>query len=61
MQKYSKILSQLDIAAHLVYNTHAKKVLVEFYSEEEEEQPTRKQKKNSSSSNKNNQEEDQTK
>ena len=45
MQKYSKILSELDIAAHLVYNTHAKKVLDEFYSEEEEEQPTRKQKK----------------
>ena len=45
MQKYSKILSELDVAAHLVYNTHAKKVLDEFYSEEEEEQPTRKQKK----------------
>ena len=45
VQKYSKILSELDIAAHLVYNTHAKKVLDEFYSEEEEEQPTRKQKK----------------
>ena len=38
-------MSELDIAAHLVYNTHAKKVLDEFYSEEEEEQPTRKQKK----------------
>ena len=45
VQKISKILSELDIAAHLVYNTHAKKVLDEFYSEEEEEQPTRKQKK----------------
>ena len=45
VQKYSKILSELDIAAHLVYNTHAKKVLDEFYSDEEEEQPTRKQKK----------------
>ena len=45
VQKYSKILNELDIAAHLVYNTHAKKVLDEFYSEEEEEQPTRKQKK----------------
>ena len=45
VQKYSKILSELDIAAHLVYNTQAKKVLDEFYSEEEEEQPTRKQKK----------------
>ena len=45
VQKYSKILSELDIAAHLVYNTHAKKVLDEFYIEEEEEQPTRKQKK----------------
>ena len=45
VQKYSKILSELDIAAHLVYNTHAKKVLDEFYSEEEKEQPTRKQKK----------------
>ena len=44
MQKYSRILSELDIAAHLVYNTHAKKVLDEFYSEAEEEQPTRKQK-----------------
>ena len=44
VQKYSKILSELDIAAHLVYNIHAKKVLDEFYSEEEEEQPTRKQK-----------------
>ena len=29
----------------MVYNTHAKKVLDEFYSEAEEEQPTRKQKK----------------
>ena len=45
MQKYSRILSKLDIAAHLVSNTHAKKVLDEFYSEAEEEQPTRKQKK----------------
>ena len=45
VQKYSNILSELDIAAHLVYKTHAKKVLDEFYSEEEEEQPTRKQKK----------------
>ena len=45
VQKYSKILSELDIAAHLVNNTHAKKVLDEFYSEEEEEQPTRNQKK----------------
>ena len=45
VQKYSKILRELDIAAHLVYNTRAKKVLDEFYSEEEEEQPTRKQKK----------------
>ena len=44
VQKYSKILSELDIAAHLVYNTHAKRVFDEFYSEEEEEQPTRKQK-----------------
>ena len=44
VQKYSRILSALDIAAHLVYNTHAKKVLDEFYSEAEEEQPTRKQK-----------------
>ena len=43
VQKYSRILSKLDIAAHLVYNTHAKKVLDEFYSEAEEEQPTRKQ------------------
>ena len=42
VKKYSKILSELDIAAHLVYNTHAKKVLDEFYSEEEVEQPTRK-------------------
>ena len=46
--------SELDIAAHLVYNTHAKKVLDEFYSEEEEEQSTRKKR----NSNKNNQEED---
>ena len=45
VQKYYKILSELDTAAHLVYNTQAKKVLDEFYSEEEEEQPTRKQKK----------------
>ena len=45
VQKYSKILSELDIAARLVYNTLAKKVLDEFYSEEEEEQPTRKQNK----------------
>ena len=37
VRKYSKILSELDIAAQLVYNTHAKKVLDEFYSEEEEE------------------------
>ena len=45
VQKYSKILSELDIPAHLVYNTHAKEVLDEFYSEEEEEQSPRKQKK----------------
>ena len=45
MQKFSKILSELDIAALLVFNTHAKKVLGEFYSEEQEEKPTRKQKK----------------
>ena len=45
VQKCSEILSELDIAAHLVYNTHATKVFDEFYSEEEEEQPTRKQKK----------------
>ena len=44
VQKYSKILSELDIAAHLIYNTHAKKILDDFYCEEEEEQPTRKQK-----------------
>ena len=56
VQKGSKILSELDIAAHLVYKSHAKTVLDEFYSEEEEEQPTRKQR--NSSSNKNNQEED---
>ena len=48
VQKYSKILSELDIAAHLVYNTHAKKFLDEIYSEEKEEQPTRKQKKQQS-------------
>ena len=36
-------MSELDIAALLVYNTHAKKVLDEGYGEEEEEQPTRKQ------------------
>ena len=46
VEKYSKILSEFDIAANLVYNTHAKKLLDEFYSEEEEEQTTRKQKKN---------------
>ena len=44
-QKYFKILSELDISAHLVYRTHAKKVLDEFSSEEKDEQPTRKQKK----------------
>ena len=37
VQKYSKILSELDIAAHLVYKSHAKKVLDEFYSEEDEQ------------------------
>ena len=42
MQKHSKILSKLDVAAQLVYNTHANKVLDEFYSEEEEKQPIRK-------------------
>ena len=42
VQKYSKILTELDLAAHLVYNSHAKKVLGEFYSEE---QPIRKEKK----------------
>ena len=30
VQKYSKILSELDIAAHLVYNTHAKKFSMSF-------------------------------
>ena len=35
VEKYSKILSEFDIAANLVYNTHAKKLLDEFYSEEE--------------------------
>ena len=49
VEKYSKILSEFDIAANLVYNTHAKKLLDEFYSEEEEEQTTRKQKKTAAS------------
>ena len=37
MSKYSKILSELDISADLVYNTHAKKVVDQFYSEDEKE------------------------
>ena len=49
MSKYSKILSELDISADLVYNTHAKKVVDQFYSEDEKEtaskQPKQKTKK----------------
>ena len=30
VQKYSKIMSELNIAAQLVYNTHAKKILLNF-------------------------------
>ena len=49
-KKYSKVLSELDIAAHLVYITHAKNFSMSF---------TAKKKSNRSRSiNKNNQEED---
>ena len=37
LSKYTKILSELDISADLVYNTHAKKVVDQFYSEDEKE------------------------
>ena len=49
LSKYSKILSELDISADLVYNTHAKKVVDHIYSEDEKEtasrQPKQKTKK----------------
>ena len=47
LSKYSKILSELDISADLVYNTHAKKIVDLFYSEDEKETASRqpKQKK----------------
>ena len=49
MSKYSKNLSELDISADLVYNTHAKKVVDQFYSADEKEtaskQPKQKTKK----------------
>ena len=37
LSKYTKILSELDLSADLVYNTHAKKVVDQFYSEDEKE------------------------
>ena len=49
LSKYSKILSELVISGDLVYNTHAKKVVDQFYSEDEKEtaskQPKQKTKK----------------
>ena len=56
VQKYSKILSELDIAAHLVYNTHAKKFSMSFTAKKRKN--NRLENKRNSSSNKNNQEED---
>ena len=44
MSKHSKILSELDISADLVYNTHAKKVVEQFYSEDEKETASRQPK-----------------
>ena len=43
MQKYSKILSKLDVVAQLVYKTDANKVLNEFYTEEEKKTHSKKQ------------------
>ena len=50
MSKYSKILSEFDISADLVYNTHAKNVVDKFYSEDEKETSSKqpKQKTNKS-------------
>ena len=56
VQKYSKILSELDIAAHLIYNTHAKKFSMIFTAKKRKS--NRLKNKRYSSSNKNNQEED---
>ena len=56
VQKFSKILSELDIAAHLVYNTHAKKVSMSFTAKKRKS--NRLENKRNSSSSKNNQEED---
>ena len=55
VQKYSRILSELDIAAHLVYNTHAKKYSMSFTAKQRK---SNRLENKSSSSNKNNQEED---
>ena len=45
LSKYSKILSELDISADLVYKTHAKKVVDQFYSEDEKETASRQPKR----------------
>ena len=54
VQKYSKILTELDIAAHLVYNTHAKKFSMSFTAKKRKSNRL----ENKRNSNKNNQEED---
>ena len=46
MAKYSKILAELDISEDLVYNTHAKNVIDQFYSEEEKETLSKQPKQN---------------
>ena len=55
VQNYSKILSELDLAAHLVYNYHAKKFSMSFTAKKRKS--NRLENKNSSS-NENNEEED---
>ena len=56
VQKYSKILIELDLAAHLVFNTQAKKFSMSFTAKKRKS--NRLENKRNSNSNKNNQEED---
>ena len=46
VQKNSKILSELDIAAHLVYNTHAKKFSISFTMKKKKSNRLEKKNKN---------------
>ena len=46
LSNYSQILSELDISADLVYNTHSKKVVDQLYSEDEKETISKQPKQN---------------